>query len=194
MEENELRKAVQRSIDAKVQLTDDEILRPLHKLIHAVIDCFKNKKRVYWCGNGGSAADAQHLAAELSGKYKMDRPALPSESFTTNTSFITAVANDYGYDKVFARAVEAHCSEGDVLIGLTTSGTSANVLNALERARDGGVITAAVTGKNGLGLQRLVRHHLVIPTEDTAHIQEATLMLGHVLCEEVERALFQSRS
>ncbi len=144
---------------------------------------------VYWLGNGGSAADAQHLAAELVGRFRADRPAWRSAALTTKPSLLTAVANDYGFETVFARQVEGLCGDGDVVIGISTSGTSPNVVEAMRTASRLGAHTVGLTGRNGGELAGAVDRCLRVPSEDTARIQEAHILLGHLLCECVERRL-----
>lgn len=142
--------------------------------------------KILWCGNGGSAADSQHLAAELMGRFRRERRALPSIALTTNTSVLTAVGNDYGYDQVFQRQVEAVCSSGDVLVGISTSGMSRNVCAALETARRMGAFTVAFTGQSGGSMASLAEMVLRIQSEDTARIQEGHILCGHMLCDYVE--------
>lgn len=145
--------------------------------------------KVMFCGNGGSAADAQHLAAELSGRYEMDRPGMAGLALTTDTSAITAIANDFGYDRVFARQVEALGRPGDVLYAISTSGNSPNVLAAAETARRMGVRVVAVTGAGGGKLRELCDVLLNVPAEGSAHVQEMHIAVGHMICGIVERAL-----
>jgi D-sedoheptulose 7-phosphate isomerase len=146
-------------------------------------------RKVLVCGNGGSAADAQHFAAELVGRFARERRAWPALALSTDTSVLTAIANDYGFDQVFARQVEAHGGAGDVLVGISTSGTSANVLRAMEAARARGLVTIGLTGHDGGELGRLADLHLNVPSASTARIQEAHATLLHVLCDLVEREL-----
>ncbi len=174
-------------------LQDERLLETLQALANECIARFKNGNKVLFCGNGGSAADAQHLAAELSGRFYFDRPPLPSEALHVNTSFLTAVANDYGYNEVFARLVEAIGRPGDVLIGLSTSGNSANVLKAIHKAKEKGMITAGFTGRSGGKLKDSVKYLLNIPSDDTPRIQEAHILLGHILCEIIEKELFEKK-
>lgn len=144
--------------------------------------------KVLWCGNGGSAADSQHLAAELVGRFRQSRLGMPSIALTTDTSVLTAVANDFGYDEVFERQVEALCRPGDVLVGISTSGNSRNVCAALEKARRLGGITIAMTGKSGGRAVSLADICLRVPSSDPARIQEAHILFGHMLCEWIELA------
>jgi len=143
-----------------------------------------------FCGNGGSAADAQHLAAELSGRFYKDRKALPSDALHCNTSYLTAVANDYSYDVVYSRLVDGTMVGGDVLIGLSTSGNSKNIINAFKAAKEKGIITISLTGETGGKLGILSNHLINVPTTDTPRIQEAHIMIGHIICELVESKLF----
>ncbi len=156
----------------------------------AIATALQEGHRVYLFGNGGSAADAQHIAAELSGQfYLKDRAPLPAMALTTNTSALTAIANDYGYDVVFERQLEALGQDGDVAIGISTSGNSQNVIDAMEVARKQGLVTMALTGAGGK-LPGLVDHALQVPSEDTPRIQEGHILIGHILCELVEAELF----
>ncbi len=145
-------------------------------------------KKVLWCGNGGSAADSQHLAAELMGRFRRERCAFPSIALTTDTSILTAVGNDYGYERIFQRQVEALCTSGDVLVGISTSGSSKNVCAALQTARQMGVFTVAFTGEGG-EIASIADVALCIPSKDTARIQEGHMLCGHMLCDWVERSV-----
>jgi D-sedoheptulose 7-phosphate isomerase len=153
-----------------------------------ITDSLLGGNKVLWCGNGGSAADSQHLAAELVGRFHRPRAALASIALTANTSILTAVANDFGYDEVFERQVEALCQPGDVVVGISTSGTSRNVCAALERARRSKASTVVLTGKNGGRMTALADVCIRVPSTDTARIQEAHILCGHILCEWVELA------
>lgn len=179
------------SIEIKQQLlVDVNIQQTLEKIIDAVTTAFKNNHSVHFCGNGGSAADAQHLAAEFSGRFYKNRRALPSDALHCNSSYLTAVANDYSYDEIYARLVEGTMHEGDVLIGLTTSGNSPNIIKAFEAARLKGIITVGFTGASGGKLLPLSDFLLNVPSNTTPRIQESHIMLGHIICELVEDALF----
>ncbi len=145
--------------------------------------------KVLWCGNGGSAADSQHLAAELIGRFRRERRGLASIALTTDTSVLTAVGNDYGFDKVFERQVECLCVKGDVLVGISTSGNSRNVCAALEAARDLGAFTVAFTGEGGGGMAKIADATLEIASKDTARIQEGHILCGHMLCDWIERSI-----
>ena len=160
-------------------------------LVDLVSTAFQNDNKVYFCGNGGSAADAQHLAAEFSGRFYFDRHPLYSEALHVNTSYITAVANDYGYEQIYARLVKAKARENDILIGLTTSGESKNIILAFEQARSQKAITIGFTGHGGGSLKAVSDYLIDIPSKDTPRIQECHMLLGHILCELVEAKLFK---
>lgn len=167
-----------------------QALEPLFPLISDVgnllRDCIQRGGKVLLCGNGGSAADSQHIAAEIVGRFKKERKGLPSIALTTDTSILTSVGNDYGYDYIFARQVEALCRPEDVLIGLTTSGNSANVVRAIETANEIGATTIGLTGGSGGKMNALCTHNIVVPSNVTARIQEAHIFIGHCLCEILE--------
>jgi D-sedoheptulose 7-phosphate isomerase len=146
-------------------------------------------KKVLWCGNGGSAADSQHLAAEFVGRFRRERRGLPSIALTTDTSILTSIANDYGYDDIFRRQVEAHCVDGDVVVGISTSGNSKNVCSALKAARKWGAFTVAFTGTGGGELATIANATLCIAGKDTARVQEAHILCGHMLCDWVELSI-----
>lgn len=186
---------IQSKLKASVQLKQEvlnntELLETLNTVVEKIIQAYRNNNKVLWCGNGGSAADSQHLAAELSGRFYYDRAPLSSEALHVNTSYITAVANDYSYDVIYSRLIQAMGQPGDVLIGLSTSGNSGNVIKAFETAREKGMITVGFTGQTG-GKMKAVSDYLInIPSTDTPRIQEVHMLLGHTLCEMVELALF----
>jgi len=186
-----LKSRLQASIDLKTSLlSNDAILNTVQQIVQDMVTCYRNDGKVLWAGNGGSAADAQHLAAELSGRFYYDRPPLFSEALHVNTSYTTAVANDYSYDVIFSRLVKAMGRKGDVLIGLSTSGNSANVIKALEVANETGMVTVAFTGETGGKMKGLARYLVNIPSKDTPRIQECHMILGHTICELVEMELF----
>ena len=179
------------SISLKQQLlADDEIQQLVSSLTNTLVDCFKGGGKVLFCGNGGSAADAQHLAAEFSGRYYYDRPPLFAEALHVNTSYVTAVANDYGYDHVYARLTKAMGRKGDVLIGLSTSGNSPNVIEALKVAKEIGMTTVGFTGEGGGNMKELCDFSIEIPSKNTPRIQECHMLIGHTLCELVEQSVF----
>lgn len=183
--------AIRESIELKRKVLDDEaLLAEVKSAAKAIIESLKAGGKVLLCGNGGSAADAQHLAAEFSGRFYFDRPPLFAEALHVNTSYLTAVANDYSFDEVFARQVRAMGAKGDVLVGLSTSGNSQNVLRALDVARELGMTTVGLTGEGGGKMKDRCTHLIPIPSQNTARIQELHITLGHVICELVEAALF----
>ena len=155
-----------------------------------ILNAYKAGRKVLLIGNGGSAADAQHIAAELVGRFKLERSGLPAIALTTNTSTLTALANDYGYDSVFSRQVEALANAQDVLIAITTSGTSPNILKAVETAHSKGVVVIALTGKNGGKLKSMADLAIAVPSDNTPRIQEAHITIGHIICHLVEKELF----
>lgn len=158
-----------------------------------VSECLDKGGKVLWMGNGGSAADSQHLAAELVGRYTRERRGLASIALTTDTSILTAVGNDYGYDKIFSRQVDALCQPGDVVVGLSTSGKSPNVIEALELARQRQATTVGLTGGDGGAMRELVDHCLVVPSQVTARIQEAHILIGHMICDWAEAQVVDGR-
>ncbi|MBN8864016.1 MAG: D-sedoheptulose 7-phosphate isomerase [Sphingobacteriales bacterium] len=182
---------IQSSIDVKQQLLNDaQLLNTVQAVTDRITEAFRRDHRIYFCGNGGSAADAQHLAAEFSGRFYLDRKALPAEALHCNTSYLTAVANDYSYDAIYARLIDGLGQEGDVLVGLSTSGNSANIVKAFETARSKGLVTIAFTGQTG-GLLKAHSDFLInVPSTDTPRIQEAHMLLGHIICQLVEAAYF----
>jgi len=167
-----------------------ELTERLGMLVEECTECYRKGGKILLCGNGGSAADAQHIAAELSGRYLKDRPPLDAEALHVNTSYLTAVANDYGYEEVFARMVEARGRAGDVLLAFSTSGNSSNVVRAAQKAQDQGMLVAAFTGENGGRLAQLADLLLNVPSTETARIQEGHILLGHALCELIEENLY----
>ncbi len=182
---------IQRSIDVKQKIiNDDQLIIAIKTASDAIINCYKAKGKVLFCGNGGSAADAQHLAAELSGRLYLDRAPLSAEAMHVNTSYITAVANDYSYDEIYARYINGLANSGDVLVGLSTSGNSINILKAFETARAKGLVTIALTGSSGGKLKDACDLLINVPSTDTPRIQEAHITIGHIICEIVEKALF----
>lgn len=171
-------------------LDDTRNLEVLERVLEEMVAVFRNGGKALFCGNGGSAADAQHIAAELSGRFYLDRPPVFAEALHVNSSFLTAVANDYGYDAAFARMVEAAGRPGDLLFALSTSGNSANILNAAKSARDLGMVVIGLTGQGGGKLRELCHYCIEVPSGDTPRIQEVHITIGHLLCELVEKALF----
>jgi D-sedoheptulose 7-phosphate isomerase len=183
--------AIQQSIAVKQKLlSDGGILAAIAEIAETCSQSLCDGNKIMFCGNGGSAADAQHLAAELSGRFYLDRKPLAAEALTVNTSFLTAVANDYSFDEVYARLVEGSGHAGDVLVGLSTSGNSENVIRAFKAAHRKGIITVGLTGESGGKLAELSDFIIRVPSSDTPRIQEAHILIGHIICEIVERNLF----
>ena len=179
------------SIATKQQLLADEsLLQKINEVVDLSIACYKNGGKILFCGNGGSAADAQHIAAELSGRFYFDRPPLFAEALHVNTSYLTAVGNDYGYDEVFARMVRAMGKEGDLFFGLSTSGNSPNVMKAAKDAKALGMIVVGMTGEKGGKLREVADVLLNMPSNDTPRLQECHLLIGHLLCQIIEAELF----
>ena len=184
-------RSIEDSIATKQQiLSDSRLLETIQAVAEVMVKALREGKRILWCGNGGSAADAQHLAAELSGRFYYDRPPLNSEALHCNTSYLTAVANDYGYDLIYSRMIDGSCRAGDVLIGISTSGNSKNICNAFRKAKELGVITVAMTGESGGEMKQMADYLINVPSADTPRIQESHIMIGHILCEIVEASIF----
>jgi D-sedoheptulose 7-phosphate isomerase len=188
------RTRLQETIAVKQAMLDDMVLTQVVEVAAAVVDALRAGGKVIFFGNGGSAMDAGHLAAELTGRYAYDRPGLPALSLPDSTAGMTAIANDYGYTEVFARQVLGLGRPGDVVVGLTTSGTSPNVVRALRAARDDGMVTVALTGSSGGSVADVVHFCLRVPSRETPRVQEACLHLGHTLCEIVEATMFPRSS
>ena len=190
MNEN-ISKIINASIDVKKQILENtELLATVEKVVDVIINSFKNGNRVYFCGNGGSAADAQHLAAEFSGRFYTDRKALPAEALHCNTSYLTAVANDYSYDVVYSRMIDGIGQAGDILVGLSTSGNSGNIVKAFETAKEKKIITVGFTGLSGGLMKSLSDYFINIPSTDTPRIQESHIMVGHIICQLVEEKMY----
>ena len=162
----------------------------IEDITNTILNAFKSDNKLLICGNGGSAADAQHIAAELSGRFEIDRKPLNAEALHVNSSFVTAVANDYGYEEVYSRMVEAIGKNGDILLALSTSGNSKNVIRAIEKANSLGLITIGFSGKDGGAMQNLCKYNLIIPSDNTARIQEAHILVGHIICKLIEQKMF----
>lgn len=189
-----LKSKIESSIHLKQKLNENtEILSATEKIIESIVTCYRNGGKVFFCGNGGSAADAQHLAAELSGRFYYDRPPLFAEALHVNTSYVTAVANDYSYDEIYSRYIAGAGNKGDVLIGLSTSGNSGNVIKALQKANEIGMITVAFTGESGGKMKQHAQLLVNIPSTDTPRIQECHMLLGHSICEMVEQTIFPKK-
>lgn len=171
-------------------LNDTGLVASVSQIVDLIVDRFRAGNHLYFCGNGGSAADAQHLAAEFSGRFYIDRDALPSEALHCNTSYLTAVANDYSYDLIYSRLIRGIGKKGDILVGMSTSGNSVNIIKAFETAREKGITTIAMTGEGGGKLAPLSDHLVDIPSRNTPRIQEAHMLLGHIICQLVEEKYF----
>ncbi|MGD0469027.1 MAG: D-sedoheptulose 7-phosphate isomerase [Terriglobales bacterium] len=171
-------------------LQSSEYLSAVVKVADAMTKCLRSGNKILFFGNGGSAADAQHLAAELSGRFLKERASLSGWALTTNSSVLTAIGNDYSFDDVFARQIQGMGSPDDVAFAISTSGNSANVLRAVNVARERKLVTVGLTGKAGGKLRSAVNHCICIPSEQTPRIQEAHILTGHILCELIEETLF----
>ena len=184
---------IKASIDVKQSiLTDEQLVGTIGEVTVLVAKAFANGNKVLFCGNGGSAADAQHLAAEFSGRFYTDRDPLPSEALHCNSSYMTAVANDYGYDVVYSRIVKGTGKPGDVLVSLSTSGNSVNIIKAMEQAKELGMINVGLTGETGGKMKALCDKLINVPSKDTPRIQESHIMIGHIICQLVEQELFKN--
>ena len=189
--QNYIKEQIRASYETKQKILADEALVGLIADVAAkCVEVYRNGKKTLLAGNGGSAADAQHIAAELVGRYGFDRPSIPSIALTTDTSNLTAIGNDYGYDKVFSRQLEGVGSEGDLFIGISTSGNSQNIVNAFESAKAKGITTVALVGRDGGKMGAMADYSLIVPSNDTPRIQESHILIGHILCDIIEKELF----
>jgi len=190
---NQIKDIIAASIKVKQEvLANEALITTVNNCVTAIVAAFKNGNKVLFCGNGGSAADAQHLAAEFSGRFYLDRDALPAEALHCNTSYMTAVANDYSYDVIYSRLVKGTGNKGDVLVGLSTSGNSKNIVAAFEVAKEKGMITIGFTGESGGVLKTFSDHLINVPSFDTPRIQESHILLGHIICQMVEEQYFKA--
>ena len=188
---SQIKELIQSSIEVKQELLQDEVLvKQIATVVDVVTAAFKNGNAVYFAGNGGSAADAQHLAAEFSGRFYKDRKALPSDALHCNSSYLTAVANDYSYEVIYSRLLEGLAKKGDVLVGISTSGNSGNIIKAFEMAASLGVVTIGFTGANGGKMKDLANYLINVPSNTTPRIQESHILVGHIICELVEVNIF----
>ena len=189
---NYIKNQIKKSYETKQAIYNNDIL--LEKIVEVAQACvaiYKNStNKTILAGNGGSAADAQHIAAELVGRYGFDRPSLPSLSLTTDTSNLTAIGNDYGYDKVFSRQLEGMGQRGDLFIGISTSGNSQNIINAFEVAKQKGITTVALVGRDGGVMAKMADMAIVVPSESTPRIQESHILIGHIICDIIEKEIF----
>jgi len=182
---------IKKSYETKQTIYNNEVL--LDKIVEVAQRCvslYKGDKKTILAGNGGSAADAQHIAAELVGRYGFDRPSIPSLALTTDSSNLTAIGNDYGYEKVFSRQLEGMGQEGDIFIGISTSGNSVNIINAFESAKKKNIFTVALTGRDGGKMAEIADIALVVPSDSTPRIQESHILIGHILCDIIEKEIF----
>jgi D-sedoheptulose 7-phosphate isomerase len=187
-----IRKQIEESLKVKTLLLDDELF---HKLIEeSALRCceaLKNDKKIIFAGNGGSAADAQHLAGELVNRFGFERPGLSAIAITTDTSVITSIANDYGFERLFARQIQAIGKKGDILVAISTSGNSANIIEGIKEAKKIGITTIGLTGKSGGKISELCDLCFRIPSDETPRIQEAHILIGHIICSIIEKSLFK---
>ena len=188
---NAISSIIQESIDVKQSfLADASNIVLIENICNSITNAFKNGRKVLLCGNGGSAADAQHIAAEFSGRFKINRPALPAEALHVNTSYLTAVGNDYGFDVIYSRMIEGIGYEGDVLIALSTSGNSTNILNAVKAAKSKSMVTIGMTGISGGDMNDHCDFMVKIPSSNTPRIQESHILVGHIICQLVENNIY----
>jgi len=189
-----IKSIIENSIATKQKvLSNANVIKAIKATTDAIINCFEADGQVLFCGNGGSAADAQHLAAEFSGRFYFDRPPLNSEALHVNTSYLTAVGNDYSFQEIYARMIQAKGRNGDVLVGISTSGNSENILRALVQAKKQGMITIGFSGETGGKMSDLCDIMIPIPSNDTPRIQECHILVGHIVCELVEAHLFSEK-
>ncbi len=188
---DKIQEIIRESLDVKSRvLQDHRLLTLVGDIVTLIVDRFRQGKHLYFCGNGGSAADAQHLAAEFSGRFFINREALPSEALHCNTSYLTAVANDFSYDIIYSRLIKGIGKPGDILVGMSTSGNSPNIIKAFETAREKGITTIGMTGEGGGKLKAVSDYLIDIPSGNTPRIQEAHMLLGHIICQLVEAQYF----
>ncbi|HEY8970838.1 MAG TPA: D-sedoheptulose 7-phosphate isomerase [Puia sp.] len=190
---DKIKHCISESVSVKSDvLKDERLLLLIGELVDVIVTVFRKGNHIYFCGNGGSAADAQHLAAEFSGRFYINRDALPAEALHCNTSYLTAVANDYSYDVIYSRLIRGIGKKGDMLIGLSTSGNSANIIQAFETAREKEMITVGFTGESGGALKEWSDYLVNVPSSNTPRIQEAHMLIGHIICQLVEEAYFHA--
>ena len=186
-----IQSCIQNSVDNSNRLLlDDDLQNNIEIIVKKSIEAFQLDKKMLLCGNGGSASDAQHIAAELSGRFYTDRPPLYAEALHVNSSFMTAIANDYGYEETYSRMVEASGRKGDILIGISTSGDSPNVVKALKKGKDKEMLTIGFTGSNGGKMNTICDMIIKVPSDDTPRIQEAHILIGHIICQLIEEEMF----
>lgn len=189
--QDKIKAIISESVDVKSKvLANDQLLQTVEKVTSEMVKSLKKGNRIYFCGNGGSAADAQHLAAEFTGRFYLDRDALPAEALHCNTSYLTAVGNDYSYDVIYARLIKGLGRPGDFVVGLSTSGNSPNIVKAFEVAREKKMFTVGFTGESGGAMKPLSDYLLNVPSKNTPRIQESHILLGHIICQLVEEQYF----
>jgi D-sedoheptulose 7-phosphate isomerase len=189
-----IQRIIKENIEIKNKiLSDINLLNVINEVAHQITNAFKNHRQVLLCGNGGSAADAQHIAAELSGRFYLDRAPLNAEALHCNSSYMTAISNDYSFDEVYSRLIKARGKKGDIIIGISTSGNSKNILNAIDIANGMEMITIGMTGETGGLMQEKCNYIIKIPSKITPRIQESHILIGHIICEIVEESLFSSK-
>ena len=194
MKDDVILREINDSISVKQKILEDAALvHSIHDVADECVAAYRRGNRVLLAGNGGSAADAQHIAAEFVSRYAFDRPGLPAIAFTTDTSILTAIGNDYGYEQIFRRQLEANGRQGDVFIGISTSGNSPNVLAALQSARELGIVTVGLTGQGGEKMKAFCDYCIHVPSTSTPRIQESHILLGHIICGLVEDILFHGQ-
>jgi len=182
---------IKKSYETKQEIyKNDDLLNKIEAVAQKCVELYRGDKKTILAGNGGSAADAQHIAAELVGRYGFDRPSIPSLALTTDTSNLTAIGNDYGYDQVFSRQLEGMGQEGDIFIGISTSGNSVNIVKAFVSAKKKGIMTVALTGRDGGEMAKMADIALVVPSNSTPRIQESHILIGHILCDIIEKETF----
>ncbi len=188
---NYIKDQIKKSYETKQAIYENEdLLNKIEDVAKRCVELYRGDKKTILAGNGGSAADAQHIAAELVGRYGFDRPSIPSLALTTDTSNLTAIGNDYGYDQVFSRQLEGMGQKGDIFIGISTSGNSINIIKAFESAKLKGITTIALTGRDGGEMAKLADVALVVPSDSTPRIQESHILIGHILCDIIEKEIF----
>ena len=186
-----INKCIKSSLENYTRVLQDDVLQEnIQKIVNESIVAFRAGKKMLLCGNGGSASDAQHIAAELSGRFYTDRPPLYAEALHVNSSYMTAVANDYGYEATYARMIEAAGKTGDIFIGISTSGNSPNVVQALQKAKESGMITVGFSGNSGGKMKNICDIMICVPSVDTPRIQEAHILIGHIICQLIEEEMF----
>ena len=186
-----IKSSIKSSVENQTRVLNDSNLQiNIERIVTNSIEAFKNDKKMLFCGNGGSASDAQHIAAELSGRFYKDRPPLYAEALHVNSSYMTAVANDYGYEETYARMVEASGRKGDILVGISTSGNSPNVVKAMQNAKEIGMVTVGFTGSKGGKMKEICDIMIQVSSDETPRIQEVHILVGHIICQLIEEEMF----